>query len=152
MKAEYLFHRDFHGGYFFMQKKDLKDKNLICWKFIILGTIISALMCSVGYILSAFIFIKLESLPYVIINQLSFIIAVISVFFASLFTSRLSKSKGLLIGAIIGLLLFLIVFLIYRLLLAENITIVTAFRSLAFVLSGAIGGIIGVNKSSKRKH
>ncbi len=70
---------------------------------------------------------------------------------SGLVSSSLHKSKGLIIGLVDGAVLFIIITLISLFISGGTITINTPLRLVVMPLLGAVGGVIGVNHSAKRK-
>lgn len=65
--------------------------------------------------------------------------------------SAAHRSKGLIMGAASGFILFLIVTVVSLLVNGVNMSANTPIRLAVMTLLAAAGGIIGVNRSSKRK-
>lgn len=84
------------------------------------------------------------------------LLGTLSVAFSILITSFLLaikvKKRGFLIGFIIGISNFVLIFLISLVINGGGITYNTLFHLIIFVLSGLIGGILGVNKTSNKKY
>ncbi len=83
------------------------------------------------------------------------LLGTLSVAFSILITAYLQaskiKKKGFLIGFIIGIVNFILIFLISLIINGSGITYNTLFHLVIFLLSGLIGGILGVNKTTNKK-
>jgi len=88
------------------------------------------------------------TLPHNYLVWLDIFACAIASFTASLITARIIKHSGLVWGLISGMILFLIQF-IAGLCSSDTITYITFIKLLMFLLTGALGGIKGVNKKEK---
>ncbi len=138
-------------GVIFMRKNISTENRTGYIRAIILSTLLSSFICALLYIFSAFLFTQSRSLPYVVISQLSFILSVVASFIGGTISAKISKSKGLFTGAATGFLLFVIIFIVYYIILQESFTSISLIRAIALILSGAIGGVIGVNRNIKKR-
>ncbi len=84
-----------------------------------------------------------------IFSTLSYIIGC---FTGSAFFGKINKSKGLVFGTAIGATVFVISLIIALIVNKSSLSLITLFHLLGCLLSGAIGGIISVNKSAKNKY
>lgn len=71
-------------------------------------------------------------------------------FASSYYLSNQKGSKGYITGLLVGLIIFAIVTLIGLVIDDGGITINTLFHLIITVLSGAVGGVMGVNRKGKR--
>lgn len=87
-------------------------------------------------------------------NDLSPILATVSiafgVLFATFYAAKKVGNKGYLIGLIVGGITFIVIFLISLVVDSSGITINTLFHLIILILSALIGGISGVNKKGKK--
>ena len=74
----------------------------------------------------------------------------IGCFITAYFTSRKIGQKGLIIGLITGLSVFILITVISLIVDKGTVTSNTLFHFIIFVLSSLIGGVMGVNKKSKK--
>lgn len=72
------------------------------------------------------------------------------IFFSSYFIAKQTAKKGFLIGAIVGFTVFILTAIISFIVDDSAVTSNTLFHLVIFILSGLLGGIIGVNKPNKR--
>lgn len=72
------------------------------------------------------------------------------IFVSSYFIAKQTAKKGFLIGAIVGFTVFILTAIISFIVDDGAVTSNTLFHLVIFILSGLIGGIIGVNKPKKK--
>ena len=116
-------------------------------KAIVLGACFGAVFCMIGLIACALVFMGAKSIPYQMIQQIVFRGALLSGYLCV----RISRKNGLLFGFLAALLLFLLMLLVSVAAIQEPLTQQSLLRGLLMVIAGAIGGVIGVNKKSKRR-
>lgn len=75
----------------------------------------------------------------------------IGTFFAGFLSAKKIKSSGILNGAATGGIIYLLIFFISLILSNSGFSMITVYHLLIAVLSGAIGGIIGVNSLSRKR-
>lgn len=109
------------------------------------GSIISALLL---FAVTAML-TKIGFISENVISVLTLMISCLGVFFGSFIGAKLSKEKGLLVGAFVGIFMFIILLVVSFLIIRETITRLSITKSLIMIITGAIGGIIGVNKRTK---
>ncbi len=73
----------------------------------------------------------------------------ISAFCGSFFLSKKIKKKGYIIGIVCGGIIYLITFIV-SVFLSGDFTYNTIFRLIIIIISSVIGGVMGVNKLSKK--
>ncbi len=129
---------------------NLNDNKSTTIKAILLGTVIGVLLFFILIALFSFIFLKSGSLPYDFITIISLMIGSIGAFFSGYLSVRILREKGLLYGCIAGFILFFLIYIIGAIAYQEVASIKTLLRCLVMVLAGSIGGVIGVNKKSRR--
>jgi len=83
-------------------------------------------------------------------SSLSGVALGIGCFFGGLIYSKLCGQKGLLCGLFVSGILFLFITVI-SLILGAKLGVATAIHCLIMLLSGAIGGVLGVNMGKKIK-
>lgn len=120
-------------------------------KAVISGTIIGAIMCMLMLIIVSFVFVKIQSVPETAVVPAAIFIACAGAFVGGYFAARIRKSTGMAVGAISALLMFIILLLVGMLFMGDNFGVVSFLRMVLMLLSGAIGGVLGVNKRKRRK-
>lgn len=112
--------------------------------FIVGGIILMILMC-----VTAFALVVTGKLPHSLIKWIMLGLSCISVFIGGYVSAKVSKEKGIIMGSVTGFIMFVSV-LCAGLLDSDGIfTYMTLIKLILFVVSGAIGGIKGVNKQEK---
>lgn len=121
---------------------------------------VKALLLSAGIItavsaallaLAALILGKMGTLPRSAVPVITTAIGCIAVFLGSFFSSLYAKEKGILFGVASGLLCSFCIALVSVLVFQNDFNIASAGKCAALLLSGSIGGILGVNRKSKVK-
>lgn len=70
-------------------------------------------------------------------------------FFASYITAKKKGEKGYLTGVIVGAVVFIVI-TVLSLIMGNNLSINTLFHFVIIMLSSIVGGIMGVNKKTKK--
>lgn len=120
-------------------------------KSVLIGAIVGAILCTLLLVAITFIFVKAKAVPTGAVVPLTITLACISSFVAGFTSVKISKSKGLLLGSLSALLLGLVMLFLGTVTVSNEITSSVFTKLIAMICSGAIGGIIGVNKTKKKK-
>ena len=132
-------------------KSSVSPSSYEVWlKAILTGTVLGITVTLCLFVLLALI-MSFSILPTSSAGIVSSIAIAVGSFFGGLSTSKKLGKNGLIIGAICGFLLFILLTLIGIAAFKSAPGSSTLIRLLIFVTSGAIGGIIGVGNSDKRK-
>ena len=124
-----------------MKKIKAISLSLICM------TIITACLLSI----ISFVITKIGILPKMSLATITTLIGCIAVFLGAAILSLLIKEKGIVYGLICAVILIVVSLIISFFILKVEFTISTVGKIAAILLSGAIGGIIGVNRKNKIK-
>jgi putative membrane protein (TIGR04086 family) len=119
-------------------------------KPIISGLIIGALVITILFVFFA-LMMSFNILPLSSANIISSISISVGAFFAGFISAKKLTKNGLLIGLICGFIMFLLFTLIGMAAFKSAPNTASLIRLLLFIISGAIGGIIGVGSADKRK-
>ncbi len=92
------------------------------------------------------------NLPMVYMPLFSNISLGLANFFAAYFIAYKQKSKGFLTGLILALVTFALVSIISLIIDEGSVSLNSLLKFIILALSGVIGGIMGVNKTSKQKY
>jgi len=76
----------------------------------------------------------------------------VGILVSSFLTAKKIGKKGFLTGITVGLIVFALVTIISLIIDDSSFTVNTLFHLIIYVLAGAIGGILGVNKTSNTKY
>ena len=96
------------------------------------------------------VMVKMERVAYNAVLPFGWGALCIGTFGGGYITARINKSMGMAVGAVCGVGVFLIVLAVGAI-LGSELGIVTLVRAGTAVISGALGGVLGVNKRKKRK-
>lgn len=132
-------------------KSNTKETDFtIALKAILFGVAVGAAICAGFLFLFAFLFVAVKSIPQFMIQVIAIICAAIGAFVSGYISIRIYRSKGLIYGAFAGFLLFVLLTLIAFIISRDKFTYITLIRLLTMVFSGAVGGILGVNKKRRK--
>lgn len=120
-------------------------------KAILLSTVIMVISCAALLALLALIFSKTGTLPKNIIPVLITGVCALSAFLGGLAASWCSREKGILFGLIAGGIFSIVVIFVSVVIFQSSFSAASAVRVAAIILSGCIGGILGVNRKTKVK-
>lgn len=116
-----------------------KSKHL--FKALLLSFITTIVFLIVISLLLRFTSLKESTLP--LLNN---IVVIISIVLGSLYVSIKSKSKGWINGALVGLFYYLFIIIVNMIVINQvNFDMILLAKIIAATLTGAIGGIIGIN-------
>ena len=124
------------------------------WKIlrpIVFGTLAGAVICTVLLLVLSLILVAAKQLPQSLLQPITVLIAALGAFFAGYTAARMSGERGMLYGAGSALLLFGLLFLAGLTVSGESVSAFMLTKGLIMVLTGAIAGILSVNKKSRRK-
>lgn len=129
----------------------MKSKDNSKYKTVILSAAAGLVVAAVFILIFAAVmyFAELDEIYSVIFATVS---VACGCFTAAYIAAKSNKSKGFLIGAVTGGIVFVAVLLISLAADKGAIGINTLFHFIIFMLSGIVGGIIGVNKSQSTKY
>lgn len=134
------------------QEKDSSNNNniLLFIKAIAFGCLAGAIVCIIALLLVAAVLLTAEA-NQTIISVIATIIASLGALIAGFISSRYCERAGLPIGLTSALILFLLIILISIIFYDESLTSACLIKLGLMALFGAIGGILGVRKVSRRK-
>ena len=118
---------------------------------IVIGSVAGAALCAALLGLCALGFVSSGHIPQSLISPIVIALSAISSFMAGFVAAKISRKRGLAYGALAGLLLFLLFLLSGIIAYHEAVSAGVILRMLVMVLSGALGGLVAVNKKTKMK-
>lgn len=118
---------------------------------IVIGSVVGAAACMILLICFAFALVMAKHMPQSALQPLTVFVAALGAFFSGYTAAKISKERGLLYGGCAALLLFLLLFAAGLTVAEERMTAVMITKGLIMVITGAIAGILAVNKKSRRK-
>lgn len=119
-------------------------------KPVLFGVLSSIIVCFITLIVFSAI-MHFRSIPLIAINPFAIAASVLGSFSGGYAASRIAKSNGLILGAATGFIFFAIIVLIGLAVYKDFVSVLTLIKMAISVLSGATGGIVGVNTSTRRK-
>lgn len=119
-------------------------------KAILFGASIGAIVCAVFLFVFAFLFVSIKSVPQFMVQIIAVFCAAIGAFVSGYIAAKISRFNGLIYGTLSGFSLFLMLTLIAFIISRDKFTYITLVRLLSMLLSGAIGGVLGVNKKRRK--
>ena len=97
-------------------------------------------------LLTAFSFLmSRQDVPKSAIGPVVIGVLMVAAFTSAFVTARLARNRGLLLGLLSGFLLYLVILFVSVVLFRTGFTFASVFKLVILMLSGAIGGICGVN-------
>lgn len=123
--------------------------NLRKSKAILFGTVFGVIVCALMLMMFAFAFVKMKKLPHDIIDGITLFCAAVSSFSSGYVSVRFLKENGLLYGLLSGLIFFLILFTSSLFVSNERLSTVILLKATVTMLSGAVGGVLSVNKRER---
>lgn len=124
---------------------------LVFIRGVVVGALCGAVVCALLLAICAFVFVSSESIPHSFLPVFAIVVSGVSAFCAGFVTAKISKRLGLALGAASGLLLFLL-FTLAGFAVSQTASAAVAFaRLLLMAVAGGIGGLLSVNRKSRRK-
>ncbi len=117
---------------------------------VIFGGLFGSIILILMLFLSAFFVLKMKSLSQGAVFGAAIASSCISSFFAGFIAAKMLKSRGMAAGALAAMFLFIVVLITGTIFSGDNINLDTLMRFAAMLLSGAFGGILGVNRRHRR--
>ena len=133
-----------------MQKQKTKIHNREGGR-IFLGGFLVAIMTALFFMMLFAWIMTVKDLPATAVVIFAYAILISSSLLGGWSASRIAKEQGMKVGGIIGGSVFMLIFLLGVITkgFTGDINIIT--KAIVSILSGMIGGIIGVNRANKRK-
>ncbi len=117
---------------------------------LVAGTLGGLAATAVVLMIFAFITVKMQNVNYDVFLPVVIAAACIGAFCGGYLSARINRSAGLAIGAVSAVLIFAVLLCVSAALGAVP-QAAAALRLAAMVISGAIGGVLGVNKRRKKR-
>lgn len=129
----------------FKTDNDKKD----FYKNALIGAGISLIITALIFVLMAVLMVVFD-IGNAYASPLSSIALALGAFLGSMVAARKNGRRGMITGLVCGLILFGIILLVAAF-LSDSFTIMTLLHFIITISASLIGGIVGVNKSEKRK-
>ena len=132
-----------------MLKKQVQGKNSDFYINILIGSAIAVGVILLTMLIAAALMVFFNiSVKYA--SPIASVCAGFGTFIGSYFAARKNGQKGILNGIMTAAIIFVFVTIV-SVFLNDRMTIISLIHLAVIVLSGCIGGIMGVNKREKRK-
>ncbi len=132
-----------------MLKKQTQNKSNSFYINILIGAAVSVGVLLLALLIAAALMVFFNiSVKYA--SPIASVCAAIGTFTGAYFSARKNGEKGLINGLLIAGVIFVIVTIVSAF-LNDKITAISFIHLAVILLSGCIGGIMGVNKTEKRK-
>ena len=132
-----------------MLKKEMRVSTRSFYINALIGASVAAGVILLAMLIAAAIMVLLD-INVMYASPISSVCAAIGTFCGAYFAARKNKSKGIVNGFIVAVIIYILVGIV-ALFLDSNFTVMSLIHLAVIVLSGCIGGIMGVNKQEKRK-
>ena len=116
----------------------------------ICGIIVGIILTLIFTLFGTAVMVKMQKVIYYMTMPFAVAALCIGALGGGYITARINKSMGMASGAVCGLAVFGIFWAVGAV-MGSQLGIVTLVRGLAAIISGALGGVLGVNKRRKRK-
>ena len=120
-------------------------------KAVAVGTFVGSGICMLVLLIIAFMLVKIQKFPEALVVPAAIFTACVGAFFGGYFSARIKKNAGLAMGAVCALAIFVVLLLIGSAFVGDIFSTLSLLRLSAMLISGAIGGVLGVNKRIRRK-
>ncbi|MBQ1284390.1 MAG: TIGR04086 family membrane protein [Clostridia bacterium] len=133
-----------------MSKRKKNEQSNRYLRPMLVGTAVGAGVTAAIIMLCALFFV-IRDMPTSAAMPIALVAAGIGSFLGGVAAAKTMKEQGIIIGALCGVALFSVTFIISLFVSGGTFTIFTPMRFVIMTLSSALGGILGVNSSAKRK-
>ncbi len=123
------------------------DKKFV--RSIIVGTILSVITIVLLLLIGSLLFVMSGKYPGEFLSYIMLGILGIGGLLGGYISARLNKLSGLVTGLITGLFIYIIILISGLATSFDTITMFTLYKLIVLALTGALGGILGVNRKEK---
>ncbi len=127
-----------------MKKKRISTETKRKLKVYFMSVMAGLIVYLLAMVVSSLI-ISNADVPVVVISILSLISAGLFSFASSFLLAKITRFKGIITGAIMGLIVFIIISIVSYIFSEPGSSSVSLINFIVTVLSGVIGGVIGIN-------
>lgn len=114
------------------------------------GTVTGGLV-TLGIIMICALFYVLRDMPQSTAMPIALVASGLGSLAGGVTAAKSMKQQGMIIGGLTGLTLFAVTFIVSLFVSEGGLTVFTPMRLLIMTLASAMGGVLGVNSSAKRK-
>lgn len=123
----------------------VEDERVIKFSSILKGLVCSFAILVITSIILGFFFSIFNALNEEVISRILLVINYVAIFVGGIYSARASYRKGWLIGGFVGLLYMLIILILGLRWVEISFSLDLILRIVSGFITGAIGGIIGIN-------
>ena len=131
------------------RKRKLEPQNKYL-KPLIVGTI-TAIIVTVSIILISALFFVIRDMPKTAAMPIALVASGLGSFVGAVAAAKTMREQGIIIGGLTGFTVFALSLIISLFASDGPLTAFTVIKFIVMTLSGALGGILGVNSAAKRK-
>lgn len=117
---------------------------------LMVGTITAVIVTAVVILISALFFV-IRDMPKTAAMPIALVASGLSSFVGAVAGAKTMREQGIIIGSLIGFTMFAITLMVSLFASEGPLTAFTLLKFIVMTLSGALGGILGVNSAAKRK-
>ena len=110
---------------------------------------VGLVVCTALLLIASFALAQMKSVPGSAIGTITMVFGAFGALAGGYIAVRIARCRGMMYGILTGLVLFLVVVIVGVCSSSESVTIATVIKGIAMLLSGAIGGIVAVNKKQR---
>ena len=118
-------------------------------KAILFGTIGGMILCTAELLLAAGALSQLKTIPDSALSTITMVFASLGALGGGYIAVRIAKCRGMFYGVLTGMALFFVVVIAGLCMSTESITLATVIKAAAMLLSGAVGGVVAVNRKQR---
>ena len=118
-------------------------------KAILFGTIGGMILCTAELLLAAVALSQLKTVPDSALSTITMVFAALGALGGGYIAVRIAKCRGMFYGVLTGMALFFVVVIAGLCTSTESITLATVIKAAAMLLSGAVGGVVAVNRKQR---
>ncbi|MBQ2815857.1 MAG: TIGR04086 family membrane protein [Clostridia bacterium] len=131
------------------RKRKLEPQNKYL-KPLIVGTL-TAIIVTVSIILISALFFVIRDMPKTAAMPIALVASGLGSFVGAVAAAKTMREQGIIIGGLTGFTVFALSLIISLFASDGPLTAFTVIKFIVMTLSGALGGILGVNSAAKRK-
>ena len=126
----------------------MSDKKLLI-KDVLFGTVCGLLVTVILICILSAIVMTSGLLPTKLTNYITLALLALGAFSGGFITSRITKSAGLVVGLITGFAIFVLIMITGLTNSDDPVTVLTLIKFAALLVSGGIGGIVGLKRKER---
>lgn len=118
-------------------------------KAVMFGAIGGLVVCTALLLIASFALAQMKSVPGSAVGTITMVFGAFGALAGGYIAVSIARCRGMMYGILTGLVLFLVVVIVGVCSSTESVSIATVIKGAAMLLSGAIGGIVAVNKKQR---